>query len=100
MSHGHFLRALREYGVKGTFERLYKMRTLKFGRLVGTDVYGNQYFENTKDYPAGASIAQTAAHIARPPSAEMLNTLLVLVFTPPRRRPASMDRVRRLEVLL
>lgn len=32
MSHGHFLRALREYGVKGTFEKLYKMRTIKVRR--------------------------------------------------------------------
>lgn len=54
MSHGHFLRALKEYGLKGTFERLYKMRTIKFGRLVGVDVYGNKYMENTKDYPSGA----------------------------------------------
>jgi hypothetical protein len=54
MSHGPFIRALREYGVRGTFEKLYKMRTIKFGQLVGVDSYGNQYFENTKDYPHGS----------------------------------------------
>jgi hypothetical protein len=31
MSHGPILRALKEYGVKGTFEKLYKLRTIKFG---------------------------------------------------------------------
>jgi len=53
MSHGHFLRALKEYGVVGTFKKLYKMRTIKFGTLIGTDQFGNRYFENTKDYPYG-----------------------------------------------
>jgi len=53
MSHGHVLRALKEFGVVGTFKKLYKMRTLKFGRLVGVDDFGNHYYENTKDYPAG-----------------------------------------------
>ena len=57
MSHGNFIRAIREYGVRGTFEKLYKMRTLKFGRLVGTDRFGNNYYENTKDYPAGEGVA-------------------------------------------
>jgi len=51
MSHGPILRAIKEYGVKGTFDRLYRMRTLKFGKLVGTDVHGNKYFENNEDYP-------------------------------------------------
>lgn len=31
MSHGHFLRALKEFGVVGTFKKLYMMRTIKFG---------------------------------------------------------------------
>lgn len=54
MSHGHFLRALKEFGVAGTFQKLYKMRTIKFGELKGVDRYGNQFFENTVDYPHGA----------------------------------------------
>lgn len=29
------------------------MRTLKFGNLVGVDKYGNEYYENTEDYPYG-----------------------------------------------
>jgi NADH:ubiquinone oxidoreductase subunit len=53
MSHGHFLRALKERGVVGTFKMLYKMRTTKFGKLMGTDQFGNNYYENTKDYPYG-----------------------------------------------
>lgn len=53
MSHGHFIRALREFGFVGTFKKLYKMRTTKFGKLVGTDQFSNEYYENTKDYPAG-----------------------------------------------
>jgi NADH dehydrogenase (ubiquinone) 1 alpha subcomplex subunit 12 len=51
MSHGNFLKAFKEFGIVGTFKKLYKTRTLKFGYLVGVDKYGNQYFENTKDYP-------------------------------------------------
>lgn len=53
MSHGHFLRAIKEWGVSGTFKKLYKMRTLKFGSLIGVDKYGNEYYENTIDYPHG-----------------------------------------------
>lgn len=48
---GALLRALREYGIKGTWRKLYKMRMIKFGRLVGVDKYGNHYYENTVDYP-------------------------------------------------
>ena len=58
MSHGNFVRALREFGVRGTFEKLYKMRTIKFGDLKGVDRYGNQYFENRVDYPHGAQLAR------------------------------------------
>jgi hypothetical protein len=65
MSHGHFVRALREYGVGGTFKKLYKMRTLKFGRLVGVDKYGNQYFENTEDYPHGAWCSGRCGHMGQ-----------------------------------
>ena len=61
MSHGPFLRSLREYGLRGTFEKLYKMRTIKFGRLIGVDRFGNQYFENTADYPHGVFTATYAA---------------------------------------
>lgn len=38
---------------QGTFKKLYKMRTLKFGTLVGEDALGNRYYENTVDYPHG-----------------------------------------------
>lgn len=54
MSHGHFIRAVKEWGVVGTFKKLYKMRTLKFGSLVGVDHLGNEYYENVIDYPHGA----------------------------------------------
>lgn len=73
MSHGNFVRALREFGVRGTFEKLYKMRTIKFGDLKGVDRYGNQYFENCVDYPHGAQLARRpqarADARARTPSA-------------------------------
>lgn len=54
MSHGHFIRAFKEFGVAGTFKKLYKMRTLKFGAYMGTDELGNKYYENKIDYPHGA----------------------------------------------
>lgn len=53
MSHGNVLRALKEFGVAGTWKQLYQLRNLKFGKLVGTDVAGNQYFENREEYPHG-----------------------------------------------
>lgn len=53
-AHGHFLRAIKEFGLVGTWRALYKNRTLKFGTLIGTDHYGNQYFENREDYAHGA----------------------------------------------
>lgn len=53
MSYGNVLRAFKEFGVKDTFYKLFQSRTLKFGRLVGTDSLGNKYYENKKDYPFG-----------------------------------------------
>lgn len=53
MSHGHFIRAVKEFGVTGTFKKLFKMRTLKFGTYMGTDELGNKYYENKIDYPHG-----------------------------------------------
>ena len=86
MSHGHFIRAFKEFGLvvrvapaaqrqfrsrwlsvkamsppslrrpahpQGTFKKLYKMRTLKFGTLIGEDELGNKYYENTKVSRAG-----------------------------------------------
>jgi len=47
MSHGDIVRAVRAFGALGTIEKLFKMRTLKFGNLVGTDSLGNRYYENT-----------------------------------------------------
>ena len=52
-------RALKEFGVKGTFWKMWHMRTLKFGRLVGVDKYGNKYYENKEDYPSGAWVLAT-----------------------------------------
>lgn len=66
MSHGHLIRAIKEFGVKGTFEKLYKLRTLKFGKLVGVDRYGNQYFENKVDYPHG-TYGERVGDISVPP---------------------------------
>ena len=45
---------MKELGVKETFWKIFQQRTLKFGRLVGTDALGNKYYENKKDYPLGA----------------------------------------------
>lgn len=54
MSYGNVVRAVKEFGVKDTFYKLFQLRTLKFGELKGTDQLGNKYFENKKDYPFGA----------------------------------------------
>jgi hypothetical protein len=53
MSYGNFVRAFKEFGAMGTFKKLYQQRTLKFGQLIGTDRYGNKYFENTTEYNHG-----------------------------------------------
>lgn len=37
----------------GTLKKLHKMRTLKFGTLIGVDKYGNKYYENRQDYIFG-----------------------------------------------
>jgi NADH:ubiquinone oxidoreductase subunit len=50
MSYANVFRAVKEWGVKGTFWRLFQQRTLKFGTLMGVDKYGNEYYENT-EYP-------------------------------------------------
>lgn len=47
-----WLEGFKHYGVAGTFLQAYTLGDVKFGTCVGTDVNGNQYFENT-DYPHG-----------------------------------------------
>ena len=49
----HYAKALSKYGVQGTFIQLYNFGHVKFGDHVGTDEFGNQYFENGVDYPIG-----------------------------------------------
>lgn len=46
------MRSLREFGWRGTLKKLYVYGDLKFGTIVGTDKFGNMYFEN-KDLPYG-----------------------------------------------
>ena len=53
MSYGNVIRALKEFGVRGTFDKLWSVKTLKFGTVVGVDKTGNTYYENTIDYPQG-----------------------------------------------
>lgn len=43
-------RAVMERGPLGAFEQFFKLRTFKFGRLVGVDRAGNRYYENTEEY--------------------------------------------------
>ena len=40
------LRSVRDRGLVETVKRFVKYDTLKAGRLVGTDKYGNNYYEN------------------------------------------------------
>lgn len=47
------VRAVREYGLLGAFKHFHKLRTFKFGTLVGVDKMGNEYFENAVEYPHG-----------------------------------------------
>lgn len=54
-AHANIVRAVKEWGIKETFWKIFQQRTLKFGDLVGTDKYGNKYYENKKDYPFGTS---------------------------------------------
>lgn len=39
---------LQSRALQGTFKKIYKMRTIKFGTLIGEDELGNKYYENTK----------------------------------------------------
>jgi hypothetical protein len=41
MTHSlNLIRAVREFGVRGTFYKFWQMRHIKFGRLVGVDSLG------------------------------------------------------------
>ena len=46
-------KGLFKLGPVEAFWKMYKMRTIKFGTLMGVDKWGNHYFENL-DYPWGA----------------------------------------------
>jgi hypothetical protein len=41
----NLVRAFREFGVRGTAQKLWQMRTIKFGRHVGTDINGKWAFQ-------------------------------------------------------
>ena len=71
-AHANIVRAVKEWGIKETFWKIFQQRTLKFGDLVGTDKYGNKYYENKKDYPFGTSPSPCAC-LRLPPSPYCLN---------------------------
>ena len=42
MTHSlNLIKAVREFGVRGTFYKFWQMRHIKFGRLVGVDALGS-----------------------------------------------------------
>lgn len=53
MASARVIRAVMERGPLGAFEQFFKLRTFKFGRLVGVDRAGNHYYENTEEYKHG-----------------------------------------------
>ena len=62
-----FLRAMQEFGPMETARKLYYYDELKFGTLMGTDSFGNKYYENRAElYGTGR---RTTPHVcaARPP---------------------------------
>mmetsp|Transcript_14184 Transcript_14184/g.42903 ORF Transcript_14184/g.42903 Transcript_14184/m.42903 type:complete len:203 (-) Transcript_14184:342-950(-) len=44
-----YARAVREFGWKGLYEKCTAMGTVKFGEHVGTDKFGNKYFEDRNE---------------------------------------------------
>jgi hypothetical protein len=44
-------RVIRERGVWGAVKSFWQFSDIKQGRLVGTDKFGNKYYENLKDEP-------------------------------------------------
>ena len=93
------MRAVRAWGVVGTIEKLFKMRTLKFGKLVGTDQLGNRYYENTVEVRAGeARGAGPERAGTRPPLLQEPPLTALLPRRPrprPRPRPPSLRPFRR-----
>lgn len=59
--------------LQGTFKKLYKMRTLKFGTLIGEDALGNKYYENTKVRAAAVGRARSRGLGAPPSRATLLS---------------------------
>lgn len=54
MASARVFRAVKERGPLGAFQQFWKLRTFKFGKLVGVDSMGNHYYENAVEYPARA----------------------------------------------
>lgn len=42
--------AFQRYGVRGVYDKITSMGTVKFGRLVGEDHMGNKYYEDLNEY--------------------------------------------------
>ena len=48
-----YLKAVRLWGLRRTLQKMYMLKDVKFGALQGVDKFGNEYFENAKDYHWG-----------------------------------------------
>lgn len=49
----NFTKDVKENGVKEALRRILHMRDMKYGKLVGTDKFGNKYFEDYQFEVAG-----------------------------------------------
>eukprot|EP00937_MAST-01D_sp_MAST-1D-sp2_P004983 g4983.t1 len=48
-----YAKAVQQFGFRGTLLKLYTNGDVKFGKLMGKDKFGNEYYENRYDYPYG-----------------------------------------------
>ena len=48
-----YIKAVRLWGLRRTLQKMYMLKDVKFGALQGVDKFGNEYFENAKDYHWG-----------------------------------------------
>lgn len=90
-----YSRIVREAGEAHDRSSAHTPPVSQFGKHVGTDVNGNQYFENTKDYAGGALQRARAPH-----TAHAMSAIHELAPAAPCCRPAPLGRVRGLEELL
>ncbi|GBG29532.1 NADH dehydrogenase ubiquinone 1 alpha subcomplex subunit 12 [Hondaea fermentalgiana] len=63
----NYIKAVQTWGLKDTLRKFYQLKQIKFGTYVGTDEFGNKYYENLEEqYGKQLTLSIFASRCANP----------------------------------